>query len=170
MALEEIIAANTAVTEKLIAATDRQTAILEKLLAGGAKNTAAAPADKADAAAPTAEEKPKATGKKTAAKTEEKSEAAEVTVETLDAKFRPWLGEFAKDHPETAARKAKFKEILGKLGAAKMSEIEDAAKLGKLDNWFETKTKTWDEGHGVGRFAADPEADGAEDAGDEDEL
>lgn len=170
MALEEIIAANTASNEKLLAATERQTAILEKLLSAGAKNTAAAataPAGKAEAAAPApaGEDKPKTTKPKAEKPADTK---VEVTVETLDTKFRPWLAEFAKDHPETAARRAKFKEMLGKLGAEKMSGIEDPAKLVKLDNWFETKAKSWDEGHGVGRFAADPE-EGGEEGGD-DEL
>lgn len=163
MSLEAVIEKNTAALEK-------HAALLEQLLAKTGATAATAPAAQSEAAAPAAEDKPKATGKKTAAaKTEEKSEAAEVTVETLDAKFRPWLGEFAKDHPETAARRAKFKELLTKLGAGKMSEITDATKLGKLDNWFETKAKTEDIGFGPGRFAADPD-EGGEDASDEDEL
>ena len=166
MALEEIIAANTAAVEK-------QTAILEKLLSAGAKNTAAA-ATAPTTTAPAAEDKPKATTKPKAdakPKTETETKAdAEITVVTLDGKFRPWLAEFEKDHPETAARKAKFKEILGKLGTPKMSEITDPAKLGKLDNWFETKAKVWDEGHGVGRLAADPAEEGDEEDGGDDDL
>lgn len=178
MSLEAAIAANTAAIEKqtnaierLIASGDEGRKTLLTAFAQNGASTSTAPT--ATAEAPAADEKPKTTTKpkveKPAAKTEEKSESAEITVETLDAKFRPWLAEFDKGHPERTARQAKFKEILGKLGAEKMSAIEDAGKLAKLDNWFETKAKTWDEGHGVGRFAADPEPAGDE-AGDEDDL
>jgi hypothetical protein len=153
MSLEDAIA-------KLTLATEKQNTLLEAVLA---KTGAAVPAEDAKPAAKTA----KAEGEKAASKAETK---AAVTVETLDAKFRPWLAEFGKDHVETAARKAKFKEVLTKLGAGKMSEITDADKLAKLDTWFETKAKTWDEGHGVGRFAADPTADPDADASGEDEL
>lgn len=141
---------------KLTAAVEKQNGLLEKLLSAGAKNTATAPADKAEVAAPASEDKPKTTkakAEKPAAET--KAETPEITVETLTAKFKPWLGEFASDHPETAARKVKFKEVLTKLGAGKLSEITDPAKLLKLDTWFREKALTWDEGHGIGRFAPD---------------
>lgn len=153
MSLEAAIEKNTAMLEK-------HAALLEQLLSktgATAAPAATAPAAQAEAAAPAAEDKPK-TAKPKAEKpaAETKSETkAEVTVESLTAKFKPWLGEFASDHPETAARKAKFKEVLTKLGAGKLSEITDAAKLGKLQTWFETKALTWDEGHGTGRFAPD---------------
>lgn len=167
MALEEIIAANTAAVEK-------QTAILEKLLSQGQQAVAAKNAPAAtETAAPAAEDKPKTAAKPKAdakAKTETATETAAVTVETLDAKFRPWLAEFPKDHPETVARRAKLAELLNQLGEKKMSTITDATKLGKLDKWFEGKGKTWDEGHGVGRFAADPEEAEAEEEGGDDEL
>lgn len=175
MALEEVIAANTAALEK-------QTLAIEKLIASGEAGrqallasmkggTAAAPAA-TETTAPAVEDKPKTTAKPKA-DPKPKADAAEtaaVTVETLDAKFRPWMGEFAKEHPETVARRAKFAELLGKLGEKKMSEITDAKKLASLDKWFETKAKVWDEGHGVGRFAADPEAEGAEEESGDDEL
>lgn len=165
MSLEAAIEKNTAMLEK-------HAALLEQLLSKTGATAAPAASTKAEAAAPAAEDKPKPTkpkAEKPAAetKTETKAEAPEITVETLDAKFRPWLAEFEKGHPERVARQAKFKEILGKLGAEKMSAIEDAGKLAKLDNWFETKAKTWDEGHGVGRFAADPE-EGGDEGGDDD--
>lgn len=154
---------------KLTAATEKQNSLLEKLLSANTGGSTAAAAPKADAA-----EKPAAKAKATSAKAKAEKPADDtadaVTVDTLDAKFRPWLAEFPKGHPENDARKAKFKEILGKLGEAKMSAIEDEGKLVKLDNWFENKARTWDEGHGVGRFAADPEAEGGDEDGGEDDL
>lgn len=163
MSLEAAIEKNTAALEK-------QNTLLEKLLSTGAKNTAAsASAEEKSSGGKSNGGKAKGEKPETEAKGDSKGGAAEITVEALDAKFRPWLAEFDKDHPETAARRTKFKELLTKLGAGKMSEITDATKLGKLDNWFETKAKTWDEGHGVGRFAADPE-EGGDEGGEEEDL
>ena len=149
---------------KLTAATEKQNSLLERLLAAST-GTAAKTEDKAS--------EPKASGKgaKPAAEKApaDKPAADTPTTDELDAKLRPWLGEFPKGHPETEARRAKFKEVLGKLGETKLGEITDAKKLVKLDNWFETKAKTWDEGHGIGRLAADPEEASGSDA-DEDDL
>lgn len=166
MSIEQELARNTAALEK-------HAALLEQLLAKTG-NVAAGTTSTSAADKPASEDKPKTTTKKADKPAEDKAEKTEaaaptVTVETLDAKFRPWLGEFAKDHPETAARKAKFKELLGQLGETKMSEITDASKLQKLHKWFETKAKSWDEGFGIGRFAKSPdEVDADEEGGDDD--
>lgn len=105
-----------------------------------------------------------------------------VTFDGVKTKLGTWLGEFAKEedkenpdgaHPEVLARKAALKAVLntlagndkGTLGAIK----DDAEKIGKLDNWFETKAKVADKGFGVGRLAADPEPAGDDEGGD-DEL
>lgn len=101
-----------------------------------------------EAAVPAAEE-PKAA--------EPAADAGAVTPEKLKEKLSGWLSEFPKGHVEDVARREKLKELFGKLKAANLTEVlADAAKVASLDKWFETKAKTWDEGHGIGRFAADP--------------
>lgn len=103
-----------------------------------------------------------------------------VTFDGVKGKLAKWLGEFAKEedkgnpdgaHPEVLARKAALKAVLNKLTGTddgKLGAIaDDAEKIGKLDNWFETKAKVADKGHGVGRLAADPVA---ADEGGDDEL
>lgn len=140
---------------KLTAATEKQNDLLEKLLSA---NTGAKPAaPKADKPAAAAKAEKPAAEKPAEADKPAATDGEAVTVETLDAKFRPWLAEFPKGHPENDARKAKFKEILGKLDETKMSAITDESKLVKLDKWFEGKARTWDEGHGIGRFAQSPD-------------
>ena len=84
-------------------------------------------------------------------------DAGAVAPEKLKEKLSGWLSEFPKEHPEQLARREKLKELFVKLKAANLTEVlADAAKVASLDKWFETKAKTWDEGHGIGRFAADP--------------
>jgi Rieske Fe-S protein len=142
MSLEDEIA-------KLTAATERQNALLEKVLAN-ANGGAAAPAktETKPAEPAKAETKP--------------ADPAGITLQDLLAKLTPWMNEeFAKDHPETVARKAAMKEVLTKLGETKVSAITDATKIAKLDKWFETKMK------GV-RLA--PDAPAASTDGDEEEL
>lgn len=137
-------------------AITKLTAVIEKqneLTAALLSKAGAAPKAEPAAAEP-AKTPPKAEPAKTAAKAE--PAAPTVTVETLDAKLRPWLSEFDKDHAETIARKEKFKEVLTKLGAPKMSAIDDPAKLAKIDVWFETKMKV------AGRLVPDAEAAPAE--------
>ena len=166
MALEEQLAILNANVEK-------QNDLLAQLLS----KTSAAPAAGAAADKPASEDKPKTTTKK-ADKPKADDKPAEpkgdteetvevVTIQSLDAKIRPWLGEFDKDHPETVGRKAKFKERLGKLGAEKLSTIADQEKLNKLNEWFD-KIKVHDFGFGAGRVAADP--DTSEEGGDQDDL
>lgn len=104
-----------------------------------------------------------------------------VTFDELKAKVAKWLGEFAKPedkespegtHPEVTARRDAVKAVLTKLGAEKLPDIaKDAEKVGKLDNWLETKAMKADKGHGIGRLASDPEPAGDDDAdGGDDEL
>lgn len=104
-----------------------------------------------------------------------------VTFDELKVKLSKWLGEFAKAedkdnpkgaHPEVIARRDAIKAVLTKLGAEKLPDIAaDAEKVGKLDNWLETKAMKADKGHGIGRLAADPEPAGDDDAdGGDDEL
>ena len=113
-----------------------------------AAETATAEPAKEEASKPAAEE-PKAV--------EPAADAGAVTPEKLKEKLSGWLSEFPKGHVEDVARREKLKELFGKLKAANLTEVlADAAKVASLDKWFETKAKTWDEGHGIGRFAADP--------------
>lgn len=104
-----------------------------------------------------------------------------VTFDELKVKLSKWLGEFAKPedkespegtHPEVTARRDAVKAVLTKLGAEKLPDIaKDAEKVGKLDNWLETKAMRADKGHGIGRLASDPEPAGDDDAdGGDDEL
>lgn len=104
-----------------------------------------------------------------------------VTFDELKVKLSKWLGEFAKPedkespegtHPEVTARRDAIKAVLTKLGAEKLPDIaKDAVKVGKLDNWLETKAMKADKGHGIGRLASDPEPAGDDDAdGGDDEL
>ena len=104
-----------------------------------------------------------------------------VTFDELKVKLSKWLGEFAKPedkespegtHPEVTARRDAIKAVLTKLGAEKLPDIaKDAEKVGKLDNWLETKAMKADKGHGIGRLASDPEPAGDDDAdGGDDEL
>ena len=123
-------------------------------------------------------DKPKGTRKPKADKatetgTETSGETAggAVTKESLEGKLKVWLGEFAKPedkanpegtHPEVLARKDALTKAFGQLKVKKLGEL-DQDGLTKLDNWYETKAKVVDKGHGVGRFVADPvEADGSE--------
>lgn len=98
------------------------------------------------------------------------------TFDSVKDKLAAWLGEFAKPedkekpegtHPEVDARKAALKAVLNKLTGTddgKLGAIsKDNEKIAKLDNWFETKAKVADKGHGVGRLAADPEETGESD-------
>ena len=132
MSLEDAIAKNTA-------AIERQNALLEKVLANAG---ATAPAKTEPAKTEPAKTEPAKTepAKTEPAKTEAEPEG--ITLADLLAKLTPWMNEeFAKDHPETVARKAALKEVLGKLGEPKVSAITDAGKIAKLDKWFETKMK-----------------------------
>lgn len=150
MSLEQHLAKNNDLLEK-------QNDLLSQLLGQYAANTGGKVSEKA--ADKPAADKPAADKKE---KADKKSD--EITYDELEGKLRPWLGEFPKAHPETAARRAKFKELLGKLDAKALKEIaDDSDKLGRLDAWFEGKGKTWDEGHGIGRFAPDPEEDESDD-------
>ena len=108
-------------------------------------------------------------------------DAGAVTFDSLKKELGTWLGEFARaedrenpegTHPEVGARKEAIKTLLGKLGAEKLPDIAgDATKIGKLDNWLETKAMKADKGHGIGRLASDPEPAGDDDAdGGDDEL
>lgn len=172
MSLEAAIEKNTATLEK-------HAALLEQLLSKTGATAAPAASVKAEAAAPAAEDKPKTTkpkAEKPAAETksETKAEAAEITAAAMTDKIRPWLGEFAKDHVETVARRGKLAERLEKLDAPKnekgvrtVSGLEgDTAKLGKLNEWFD-KIKVHDFGFGPGRVVADPE-EGGDEGGDDD--
>ena len=108
-------------------------------------------------------------------------DAEPVTFDELKVKLSKYLGEFAKPedkespegtHPEVTARRDAIKAVLTKLGAEKLPDIaKDAVKVGKLDNWLETKAMKADKGHGIGRLASDPEPAGDDDAdGGDDEL
>ena len=113
-----------------------------------AESATAEPAKEEPAAVPAAEE-PKAA--------EPTADAGTVTPEKLKEKLSGWLSEFPRGHVEDDARREKLRELFGKLKAANLTEVlSDAAKVASLDKWFEGKAKTWDEGHGIGRFAADP--------------
>ena len=125
-------------------------------------------ADEADAAA-------------AAGDTDDTDDTGAVTFDELKVKLSKWLGEFAKPedkespegtHPEVTARRDAIKAVLTKLGAEKLPDIaKDAVKVGKLDNWLETKAMKADKGHGIGRLASDPEPAGDDDAdGGDDEL
>ena len=103
-----------------------------------------------------------------------------VTFDELKVKLSKWLGEFAKPedkespegtHPEVTARRDAVKAVLTKLGAEKLPDIaKDAEKVGKLDNWLETKALKADKGHGIGRLASDPEPAGDDEGDGGDEL
>ncbi len=156
MSLEDELAKLTAAIEQQFRLTERQNFLLEKAITNVGGSVSEKPETKPVEAAK-AETKPVE-----AAKAETKpAEPAGITLQDLLAKLTPWMNEeFAKDHPETVARKAALKEVLTKLGEPKVSAITDAAKIAKLDKWFETKMK------GV-RLAPDPEGSAS---GDEEEL
>lgn len=163
MSLEESIL-------KLTTAVERQNELLEAVLAndGGAagaegeetkkrtrRTKAEIEAEKKAAAEATAPAEETKAEMKAAAPAADESNAGE----TLKAKLSAWLSEFPKEHPEPEARRAKLKEVIGKLGCEKLPEVlADATKTARLDKWFEEKAKTADNGFGVGRFAADPAA------------
>lgn len=157
----------------LTASVDKNNALLERVLnasplTGGAASDAKAETKQDTAKSAAADEKaePKAAGaKKSTAKP-----AAEGDTDKKSAlkAFANWLSEFDTEHPETVARQAALRQLLDKLGEEKISTITDAAKIGKLVNWLETKGKTKDAGFGIGRFAADPEGEDEGDAGDDD--
>lgn len=133
---------------KLTAAVEKQNALTEQLLtkvpaaSGGETKPASTKATAADK--PAAETKPAAD-----------KPADTIAIGDFMAKIEPWIKDFAKGTDEGDARRAKLAEVLKKLGVAKVSEITDPVKLGKIDTWFETKMRTFDEGHGIGRLTGE---------------
>lgn len=161
MSLEDKIEKLTAAVEKL---TEQMETVLNTDVGAAAegeekpkrtrRTKAEIEAEKKAAETATAKEEPAAEEPKAA---EPVADAGAVTPEKLKEKLSGWLSEFPKGHVEDVARREKLKELFVKLKAANLTEVlSDAAKVASLDKWFETKAKTWDEGHGVGRFAADP--------------
>ena len=185
----EALLAHTAAVNKLLSSTAN--------VAGSASTTTTS--TDADDSADTTDEAPKrergkpspGKSKRTAAEVAEDKAADDadaagdadtgaVTFDELKVKLSKYLGEFAraedKDnpegaHPEVTARRDAIKAVLSKLGAEKLPDIaKDAEKVGKLDNWLETKALKADKGHGIGRLASDPEPAGDDEGDGGDEL
>ncbi|PZR89778.1 MAG: hypothetical protein DI537_20455 [Stutzerimonas stutzeri] len=177
-----------AVMTRVAEATEKNNDLLTALLASAAKGgvASAAATDTSgdeDGAGETASEPKKTRGRPAKDKTEDgaksKGDGYEISFADLKAKFAAWLSEFAKAedkdkpdgaHPEVAARKKALKDVLAKVSAEQLKDIEsDAKKLTAVNKWFETKAKIDDHvGAGAGRFAADPSEDG--DEGESDDL
>lgn len=157
-------------------ALNRHADIMEKLIATNEKiiGMAAARQGAATTTAPASDDKPKTTRTKKDDKKDDTKGDGAVTKADLVAKLQTWLKEFGdnKDaHPECAARYTLLKDTLPKVGGEgftlKDLAADDQEKIDKLNNWFETKVKTVDKGHGIGRLVADPEPAGDE-GGDDD--
>lgn len=160
MTLEQALATLVALNENVAKNND----LLTRLLTESESRSGAAPAD--------AEKTVKAATTKADAEKTVKSEAGaagNIKKTTLKA-YADWLGEFGTEHPETDARKGALRKLLEKLGEEKISTITDTKKIGQLSTWLEGKGKVDDRGFGPGRFAADPEEDGAADDGDSNDL
>ncbi len=153
MSLEESLKLNTE-------ALNRNSELLEKLVARAEGAAAAAKS------AP-AEEKPAATRKKAektaepAAEAEKSDEAPALTHDQVKAVLGPWIGEFKANEkdPETEARHRALRTALGKLTGKEDAKLPDVpvADLPRVLAWLDKK-KAADEGHGVGRLTAKPEA------------
>lgn len=147
MALEDLLAQNTAAIEK-------QNTLLEQLLSkSGAPAETKAETKKADTKA----DEPK-----------EDATAEGPTYPEVKKQFAEWLGEHPKGSEESKARSAYLKGTLfKKLGIAKLDELDGKTEeLSKLVKWLETKAKTDIAGHGEGLFAAPASEDGGDDEGD----
>jgi len=100
------------------------------------------------------------------------SDASAITKSVLTDAFKAWMGEFGvkpDSHPESAARHAITKTTVAKvLGDGKTFKDlaeDDQESIDKLYNWLETKAKTADKGHGIGRLVADPAPEASDDDG-----
>lgn len=131
----------TAIAE-LTAAVKEQNELTREILNKAAARTSSASTSSASTDEG-GEDKPKRTraSKATDDKADDKkAETKAVTLDDVKPILSGWLNEFPKngdqDHPETAARKAEFRKILGKLGAASLPEVA-ADKFGELKTWAE---------------------------------
>lgn len=159
----------------LEAAIEKLNGNIEKLVAQNEEIIGIAKARQAGGAA--AETKTEAAPKKATAKAKAKEEGSEteegaITKTVLTDGLKTWLNEFGKpeEHPESAARHGALKTVLGKVGGdgfnLKTLAEDDQEKITKLHNWLENTAKKADKGHGIGRLAADPVAEGDGDGDD----
>lgn len=180
MSLEDAIKA-------LTEAVERNTAAINTVLSQAAGGEAAGTEEKKPRGRkPKAEDKPEdkaepeekaeeAAEEKPEPKVEPKPAAEDVDFGDLRKRLTQWLGEFSKEedrdnpdgaHPEAKARKDAIKTAIKKLGGEKLTDIgNNQESVNRLAKWLDKKLVE-DNGHGVGRLAADPVAAAADEDDD----
>lgn len=172
MSLEDAIKALTEAVERNTAAINT---VLSQAAAGGEaagseEKKPRARKPKSDEAADTKTETP--ADEKPETKVETKAASEDVDFGDLRKRLADWLGQFAKEedkdnpdgmHPEAKARKDAVKAAIKKLGGEKLTDIgTNQESVNRLAKWLDKKLVE-DNGHGVGRLAADPVAAADED-------